>query len=326
MTESRDQAIENIAAAIEQNQRFLVATHVRPDGDAIGAVLAMTSILQRLQKQARPFCQDPVPPGQAFLPGTEKIRSRPDGIDHYQVAVLVDCGEYSRVGPNLANAIRPIPTIINIDHHVNRDPFGTFFWVDPKASSTCEMLYLLTQRLHLSLDPDLATQLYTGLLTDTGSFRFSNTSHRALEVASRLAAAGAEPAAIAQQVYESSTPQRLVLLAQVLNTVQFYRNDRLVVAELTQKMFNRSAASPTDSDGFIDLLRSVQSVQVAVLFRESHDGMVHVSLRSKGQSDVAAFARSYGGGGHHNAAAFHLQSELLLAKAEVIQKLTDYLS
>jgi phosphoesterase RecJ-like protein len=318
--------LDAIAEAIEQHQRFLVATHVRPDGDAVGSLLAMTRLLQRMHKSADPFCQDPVPPGHDFLAGVDQIRSEPARGNHYQVAVLVDCGDYTRVGPTLASLIKDISVVINIDHHLSKTPFGSIHWVDPKASSTCELLYLLARRLQLELDPELATQLYTGLLTDTGSFRYSNTNHRALEIASQLAAAGAEPAAIAEQVYESASPQRLHLLAQVLAGVQFFQGDRLAAAELTQKMIAQSGASQNDSEGFIDLLRAVKPVQIAVLFRENPDGLVHVSLRSKGDADVAAFARRYNGGGHRNAAAFRVQSDLQLAKVEILQQLMDTMS
>lgn len=326
MTESPTPAINAAVDLIEGHETFLVATHVRPDGDAVGSLLAMTRLLRLRGKSADPFCQDPVPPGHDFLAGVERIRNRPDNGDVYQVAVLVDCGDLARVGPTLARYIEKVPVIINIDHHSMTAPFGTVHWVDPNASSTCELLYLLTVRLGLELDPALATQLYTGLMTDTGSFRFANTHHRALEIAGRLVAAGARPAVIAQHVYESATPERLRLLAQVLDGTEFLLNDRLAAAELTQDMIARCGAAQTDGEGFIDLLRSVRSVEIAAIFREGPDGVVHVSLRSKGTVDVAAFARRHGGGGHRNAAAFRLSGERLAGKTEILQQLVGTLA
>lgn len=326
MTESPTPILNAAVDLIERHDKFLVATHIRPDGDAVGSLLAMTRLLQLRGKSADPFCQDPVPPGHDFLAGVERIRSRPDNGDLYQVAVLVDCGDLARVGPTLARYIEKVPVIINIDHHLMTTPFGTVHWVDAGASSTCELLYLLSVRLGLELDPELATQLYTGLMTDTGSFRFANTHHRALEIAGRLAAAGARPAAIAQQVYESATPERLRLLAQVLAAAEFFQSDRLAAAELTQDMIAHCGAAQTDGEGFIDLLRSVRTVEIAALFREGSDGVVHVSLRSKGTVDVAAFARRHGGGGHRNAAAFRLQGERPAAKAEILQQLMGTLA
>ena len=180
------------------------------------------------------------------------------------------------------------------------------------------MLYDLALALPVALDPDIASQLYLGLLTDTGSFRFANTNQRVLEIATNLVAAGAMPDAIAQQVYDSASPQRLRLLATVLSSVFFASEDRLAAAMLTQNMFAETGTSPDDSDGFINHLRSVKSVEMAMLFREESHDLTHVSLRSKGEVDVASFAKRYHGGGHRRAAAFRMSG----AAADIGQELT----
>lgn len=306
MSETPNQTMHAIATAIEKHQRFLIATHVRPDGDAIGSLLALAFMLRQLRKTVVPFCQDPPPPGAEFLPGTGDIHHDLPRPADYEVAILVDCGEFQRVGAKLAESIRQIPYLINIDHHLNGAPFGDLFWVTPSASSTCEMLYELALILPVRVDSDIASQLYIGLLTDTGSFRFSNTNRRVLEIAAKLVAAGAQPAAIARQVYDSTSPQRLRLLAKVLSSVTFAAENRLATARVTQAMFAETGSSATDSDGFIDHLRSVKSVEMAMLFREDNHGQVHVSLRSKGEVDVARFAKRYQGGGHRQAAAFNM--------------------
>jgi bifunctional oligoribonuclease and PAP phosphatase NrnA len=172
------------------------------------------------------------------------------------------------------------------------------------------MLYDLASALQLPLDPEIATQLYTGLLTDTGSFRHSNTNGRVLKIAGDLVAAGADPARIAQEVYDSGTPARLQLLAQVLSTISFHAEDRVAAASLTQRMLQDTQTSPMDSEGFINHLRSVQSVEIAILFREGSNGVIHVSLRSKRDADVSALAQRHGGGGHKNAAAFRTQGTI----------------
>lgn len=310
MNDSRIETIRKIVNVVDQHQRFLVATHIRPDGDAVGSVLALASMLRKLGKEADSYCQDPVPPGQEFLSGAQDILHGGDlQPSRYEVVILVDCGELNRVGgESVVEAVRRIPFLINIDHHLNDVPFGNVNWVDPGASSTCELLYDLFPHLvpGSRIDPDLAAQLYTGLMTDTGSFRFSNTNQRVLHIAADLVAAGASPAYIAEQVFDSASPQRLHLLAKVLSTVDYGCNHRLATAELTQKMFRETETSPVDSEGFINHLRSVKSVEMAMLFREDEKGAVHVSLRSKGEVDVAAFARRHGGGGHRHAAALHV--------------------
>jgi phosphoesterase RecJ-like protein len=318
--------IREIVSSIHEHKRFLIASHIRPDGDAVGSALALTFMLRKLGKQADPYCQDPVPPGQEFLPGVDLIRHALPVASSYDAAILVDCGEFSRVGSALSESIRQIPFLINIDHHVSKAPFGNIYWVEPSASSTCEMLYDLSLNLPLSLDPEIASQLYTGLLTDTGSFRFTNTTKRVLEIATSLVSAGAKPAYIAQQVYDSASPQRLRLLARVLATVSFFADDRLATAELSRKMFTETATSAVDSEGFINHLRSIKQVEMAMIFREEKDGPINVSMRSKGSVDVATFAQTYGGGGHRQAAAFRVPGTLETVRAEYTGKALDYLT
>lgn len=325
MNNTKDPAVRKITEIIERDNRFLVATHVRPDGDAVGSLLGMTFILRKLGKEADPYCQDPVPPAYAFLPGSGEILHHLDSPSEYDTAIFVDCGSYLRVGNGLADSIRGIPTLINIDHHVSKAPFGNPFWVTPAVSSTCEMLYHLSRDLRLPLDAVIASQLYTGLLTDTGSFRFSNTSRSVLQIAAELVAAGARPADIAEQVYESASPQSIQLLARMLATIAFAADNRLATAELSQKMFKETATTPVDSEGFINHLRSVEPVELAMLFREDDNGKVHVSMRSKGNVDVAAFAQRYDGGGHRRAAAFHVSGDLQKMRDEFTQQALNYL-
>jgi bifunctional oligoribonuclease and PAP phosphatase NrnA len=325
MSSSEYDSIENLVVSIRSNQRFLVATHVRPDGDAIGSVLSMTRLLLRMGKRADPYCQDPAPTAYKFLPAAQSIRNTVSQPSLYDVAVLVDCGELLRVGPSLLESIRQIPFLISIDHHVSHTPFGDLFWNRTSASSTCEMLYDLCLSLELTIDGDLATTLYTGLLADTGSFRFSNTNQRVLEIAADLVASGADPAFIAEQVYDSASVESLHLLARVLATLTFHANGRLATAEMNQKMFSETAAAPADAEGFINFLRSVKPVEMAMLFREGTEGNVHVSMRSKGEVDVASFARRQGGGGHRHAAAFEVSGRLGAIRSRFTQEAQLYL-
>lgn len=311
MNRQNHNEIQSILEVLDSGSRFLIATHVRPDGDAVGSVLAMTFILRRLGKEADPYCQDPIMSSHEFLPGSSLIRHVVEAPEAYDVAIMVDCGDFHRVGSSLEVVIERIPHLINIDHHLSSAPFGNISWVEPTASSTCEMLYDLATSIPITPAPELATQLYTGLLTDTGSFRFSNTTERVLEVARHLVNCGADPSYVAEQVYDSSSPQRIQLLARVLATVQFHESDQLVTAELTQQMFNETGTTPSDTESFINHLRSVKTARMAILFREEQDGIINVSMRSKGLVDVSSLAKSYGGGGHFHAAACRLRGSTL---------------
>ncbi|MEJ5365835.1 MAG: bifunctional oligoribonuclease/PAP phosphatase NrnA [Desulfosoma sp.] len=321
----RTRVLAALKQVIDSGRRFAVATHVRPDGDAVGSVLALTTMLRLLGKTADPYCEDPPPPGHDFLAGIEDIRHTWPASATYDTAVLVDCGEFNRVGPTLSEPLSRIPVLVNIDHHVNLDPFGTVSWVDPTASSTCELLYDLAVYLEVPWTADLAAQLYTGILTDTGSFRFSNTTRKVLAIATDLVGHGAQPAFIASRIYDSGSPQRLRLLARVLSTVAFDAGDRLATAELSQAMFRETGTCRSDAESFINHLRSIRTVLMAALFREEGDGTVHVSLRSKEPVDVAAFARRYGGGGHRQAAAFRTQGSLADVRAAVTRAAREYI-
>jgi len=216
--------------------------------------------------------------------------------------------------------------MINIDHHVANKPFGNLRWVEPAASSTCEMLFDLCEELSLTPDADLASALYTGILTDTGSFRFSNTNRRVFEIASVLVGLGADPAGIAGNVYDSASPEKLKLLAQVLGTMEFHAGSRIVTAELTRSMLSNSASSYMESEGFINHLRSVKSVDLAILFRETDDGRVHISLRSRAGIDVARLAQRHGGGGHLQAAACRIPGTINSVRSMFIGEAVNYIN
>ncbi len=326
MSKSRTGKIREVISAIRANERFLIATHVRPDGDAIGALLGMKLVLERLGKKADPFCRDNLPPEFEFLPETETVSALPPPDARYDAAILVDCGDLDRVGDALFDFIKNrVPVVINIDHHVTARPFGTSHWVETGASSTCEMIFDLCMHLSLPPDPDLASLLYTGIVTDTGSFRFANTNRRVFEITTVLVEAGADPAYIAQGVYDSTSPEKLSLLATALGTVEFHANSRLASAELSRAMLERTKTSYADSEGFINHLRSVKTVELAVFFREGSDGLIHVSLRSRNGIDVATFAQRHGGGGHRLAAACRIQGTLRAVRSMIVKEALEYL-
>ncbi len=317
--------IQEIVKVILANRRFIVTTHVRPDGDALGSLLALVFMLRRLGKQVDAYCQDPVPHLYAFLPGADTVLQGVPPNTHHDAAILVDCGDLLRVGPQLAEKIRQLPLLINIDHHVSSESFGHVCWIESSASSTCEMLFHLFGHLPAAIDPEIATQLYTGMLTDTGSFRFSNTNKSVLEIAAKLVEAGAEPALIAERVFDSTLPQTLRLLARVLSTVSFHADNRLATAELSLGMYAETSTTPAESEGFINHLRSVEPVRMAMMFREDEGGIIHVSTRSKGSVDVAAFAQRHGGGGHKRAAAFRVEGGIDEVRREYTRQAVKYL-
>lgn len=282
---------------------YLILTHVRPDGDAIGALLALMLVLEEKGKKVEAVCEGGIPDYLLFLSGAERVLTDVSDYNGFNAVVYLDCGAPDRAGEKYLPEKFPNAQAINIDHHVQEKPFGDIYWIQIGASSTCEMLFDIFAEWRIRINSNVATCLYTGISTDTGSFQYSNTTEKVLRIAANLVASGADPHFVATQVYESKTPESFFLLAKLLNSVSYYANYKIAVARLTKSILDEVGAADHDSEGFVNMLRQVKPVRVVVLLREDEDGLIRVSLRSKGAYDVAAFAREFGGGGHVNAAA-----------------------
>ena len=317
--------IATIAREFKDNQHFLLATHVNPDGDAIGSLCGLALVLEQMDKQVVAFCQDQVPGFLQFLPYSDRIvreLPRPDG---FQVAVVLDCGELDRIG-NAANILQDVPKIIHIDHHSSGDGFGHLNLVRPECSSTAEILSEIFQAIPVALEQQAAENIYTAILTDTGSFRFANTTARALAIAAEMVSLGVVPDKVAREVYDSMSPERLRLLALSLNTLTLRSNGRLTAILVSRQMLEETGASATETDGFVNYPRSINGAEVSILFRETDAGLVNVSLRSRGRYNVAEFAQLYDGGGHRNAAAFRCKGPLTEVVEEILAAAEDFIA
>jgi phosphoesterase RecJ-like protein len=301
--------IAAIARELRDNERFLLTTHVNPDGDAIGSLGALALVLEDLGKKVVAYCQDEIPGFLRFLPYSDRIVREIPGLDRFDVAVVLDCGELDRIG-NAAGVLQHVEKIIHIDHHSSSDDFGQLNLVRPECSSTAEILYEIFQAIPASLSPEAAENIYTAILTDTGSFRFANTTARALDIAAEMVALGVAPDKIASEVYDSMSPERLRLLALSLNTLALRVNGRLATMQVSRRMLEETKTTVMDTDGFVNYPRGINTAEMAIFFREMDSGKVNVSLRSRGRLNVAEFARNYDGGGHHNAAAFRAAGSL----------------
>ena len=309
--------IEAIAKELRDNKTFFLTTHVNPDGDAIGSLGALALILEDLGKQVVAYCQDEIPGFLRFLPYSERIVREIPGSKRFDLAVVLDCGELDRIG-NAAEALQQVEKIIHIDHHSSSDDFGQLNLVRPECSSTAEILYEIFQAIPASLSLEAAENIYTAVLTDTGSFRFANTTARALDIAAEMVALGVAPDKIASEVYDSISPERLRLLALSLNTLTLRANGRLATMQVSRGMLEETKTSVMDTDGFVNYPRGINTAEMAIFFREMDPGKVNVSLRSRGRLNVAEFARNYDGGGHHNAAAFRAEGSLTEVVEEVL--------
>ncbi|MBI5014587.1 MAG: bifunctional oligoribonuclease/PAP phosphatase NrnA [Deltaproteobacteria bacterium] len=298
---SRTNQIAEVRAALLGADRLLLVSHHNPDGDAIGSSLALAAGLGALGKECDVVNVDGVPLNLTWLPLAERVLLHPEAAARYEAVVLLDCGNPSRTGLEPA-VFDGVPTTVNIDHHPGNGDFGHANLVDPDACATAELVWEVLQALAAPVGYSAAVSIYTAVLTDTGSFRFSNANASAFDIASKMVARGVSPALVAQLVYDQQPIGRLRLLSQVLETLELSPRDKAASVLVTQAMFRETHTGVEDVDGFVNHPRSILGVEVGILLREEGPARYRVALRSKGRVDVSRIAREFGGGGHRNAA------------------------
>jgi bifunctional oligoribonuclease and PAP phosphatase NrnA len=297
--------------------------HVHPDADVLGTLLALGMALEAAGWTVAYGGPHPVPEPLGFLPGAERYR-RLTGVEgRFDLAVLTDCPDPGRTEGLIDSARRAAGVVVNIDHHPDNRRYGSVNWVDPTAAATGEMVYALIVALGLPVKPAIATNLFTAIHMDTGSFRYSNVTPATFRIAADLVAAGAAPAFVSAQIYERRTPEALEELGRVLGRVQVSPDGRIAWLALPAG-FVRSVF--VEAEDLVNYPRSIGTVQVAVLLREGEPGTVKVSLRAKGEVDVNRIAARFGGGGHPNAAGCVVSGTLEGATGEVLAAVRQALS
>jgi bifunctional oligoribonuclease and PAP phosphatase NrnA len=310
--------LRRIREQIGRHRVFLITAHERPDGDAIGSELALCQMLKSLGKEAVVYNQDRTPENYLFLPGSDRIVHELPPLQSFDAAFILDCSELERVGRE-SSRIGTIPDLVNIDHHVSNGGFCDVRLIDPQASSTGELIFRLVREMDLAVTGEMATCLYTAILTDTGGFRYGNTRRGALLTAADLVGAGADPQWISENVYEMDSPAKIRLLAAVLPTLTLEEGGRVGSLVVLQKALADAGAFPDHTEGFVDLPRSIRGVEISILYAELPDGRFKLSMRSKGIVNVERVARAFGGGGHINAAGCRMDGELPEIRRRVIE-------
>ncbi|MDP9120418.1 MAG: bifunctional oligoribonuclease/PAP phosphatase NrnA [Acidobacteriota bacterium] len=315
-------APEDLLRKIRQGNRFLLTSHVNPDGDAIGSELGLARLLRRLGKGAVVWNHDPMPTLYQPLPGSDRVHSGaepPAGFpDVFDGIIVLECPSPDRTG--LEEHLAALP-VINIDHHLGNQHYGAVNWVDSAAPAVGEMIYRLAQALKVALDAETASCFYLTLVTDTGGFRYSNATSAAFEAAASLVREGAQPEQVSLWLYESQPLAVMRLLGEMLGTLEMHAGGRIATVRLDPEMFRRAGAAPGDSEGLIDHPRSVAGVDAVALIRQREDGSSKISLRSRGDVDVEKVARHHGGGGHKNAAGYALEGDPKQVLREVVDEL-----
>nr|WP_245302219.1 bifunctional oligoribonuclease/PAP phosphatase NrnA [Symbiobacterium terraclitae] len=311
----------DLAAAsrmIRDAQRILFFMHVQPDGDSIGSTLGMIRALRQMGKEAVMVGVDPIPPMYHFLPGWDSYRVEWQDVDgEWDLSCFLDCGDLERVGDALPAVQRGRRTL-NVDHHATNTAFAEFNYLDFSAAAVGELAYRILREIGAPIDPETALCLYTSLVTDTGGFRYDSTGPSTHRVAADLIELGARPYDVAQAIFETESLPRLALLARALQTLRLDGGGRVAWMVITREMLREAGAQEHDAEGVVNYARSVSGVEVGILFKETPDGRVRVSLRSRKTADVGAVAKGFGGGGHARAAGCTLYTGLDEAVGQVL--------
>lgn len=312
--------LDEALAFMRSAESFLVVSHVQPDGDAISSTVVVGWLLQKLGKSAVLINEDELPSRLSYLYQFDSIinykLSPPEQT--YDAIIAIDCADYRRIG-EVSGSFAPEAKLLNIDHHPTNNGFGAVNVIRAEAAATVEILFDLIERAGISLDLDCATAIYTGLLTDTGGFRYSNTSPRVMEIASRLLAVGVSGNELADHLLEKMTMAKLKLLQIALNRLEFTDNLEIGWVFIGKDDLRDTGAVSEDLEGIVNYALNVDGVEVGILFKETEDGAVKASLRSAGKANVAAIAQSFGGGGHVRAAGCRLEGPLSDAISHLVE-------
>ncbi len=304
--------IDEVLKEIRNRQSFLLTSHARPDGDAVGSALGFAQILRGMDKRADVALADGVPHIYRALPDSESVLAGNKVDGDYDAVILLECESVQRT--RLEGLERHF--LINIDHHISAKPFANLNWIDPSACATAEMIFRLAKQAGVAISPTLATCLYTAILTDTGAFCFVGTNERTFVLAQELVRAGADPSRIAQNVYFSNPLSKMRVLGLALSNL--HRERALAWMHLTRDAMERVGATDEDCEGLVNYALAIENVEVAIFLREQANGRWRVSLRSKGSVNVSGIAEYFGGGGHECASGFSVEGPLSTATERVV--------
>ena len=286
-----------VAAELRKRQRFVIASHIRPDGDAIGSSLAMAYALRQLGKHVRVVSHDPPPPPMEAFPGVKDIEITDRVDDPGDAVIVMEAGDLTRTG--ITGLDRGF--VVNIDHHLGNTMYGAVNWFDVSAAACGEMVFDLVRELGVPLTREIALHVYIAILTDTGSFHYSNISTRTFDICRQCVEAGVEPAAVARSVFDSNNLGRLKLFGAVLSRMELDGGGRLATLMVDRRLAADCGGTYEDTEGVINLPLTVKDIRAVVLFKENGPDDWRISMRSKEDVDINAVARQFGGGGHKNA-------------------------
>jgi phosphoesterase RecJ-like protein len=315
MTQNSVAPVDRIVEAIRSRQRFVLSSHSRPDGDSIGSQLAMAYALRALGKDVSIVNKDRAPGPMLQFPGVDGILIADEVTGEFGAAIIMECSDLARTGVKGLDR----SFVINVDHHPGNTGFGDLNWFDSTASACGEMVFDLVRALGVPLSVEIATHVYLAILTDTGSFHYSGITPRTFEICKETLEAGVDPVQIARMVYDSNHMGRLKLFGSVLSAMQIDRTGHIAIVYVDYAMARAAGGTYEDTEGLVNLPLTVKEIEAVVFFKQEKDDEYRVSLRSKGEIDIGAVAKSFGGGGHKNAAGCTVRGPIDGLRREIVE-------
>lgn len=319
--------IENAVKAVREFKRFLITSHVNLEGDSLGSQLAMANLLKSLGKEFVIFDHDRVPSHYQFLPNVNRVRNDINRQEKkFDAAIVLDCPNLNRTG-KVKEAVKKVGYIINIDHHISNENFGNINWVEKDVSSVGEMIHALYKKIGSPLTKEAALYLYIAILTDTGSFNYSNTSSATHEIVSELLGFGIAPGDISESIYQNKPLGDVKLLGKAISSLKVVFGGKVAYMVIRSNLLKATKTGPASCENFVNVARSVKGVEVAVFFREDmkQKNFFHASFRSNRDADVNKIAGYFGGGGHKKASGCAIKGSLGKVKKMVLGRIKDEL-
>lgn len=316
-----DQLLE-IKDKVEDAENIFLASHIQPDGDNLGSLLGLAKALSNIGKDVYILKSDEIPEDFKFLPGIEDIKEY-DG-QNIDLFISLDCADENRLGENTRH-MKNANFVINIDHHMTNTKYGDINIVDSKAAATGELVYLVIDFLGIDLDEDIATNLYTAISTDTGSFIYENTSSQTHAITSKLIDAGARTQDVSINIYQSNSLDKTRLFIEVIKDIELIYNNRVSIATVSQEKLKATNTSMDDTEGIVSFIRDIETVELAILFKEIEKDEIKLSMRSKKEVNVSDLCAKFDGGGHKRAAGCTIYKDLNTAKKLVLKEIEKVL-
>lgn len=314
---------KNALDLINKYNNIFICSHIQPDGDSLGSVLALAMAIKKYNDKAnvKVIKVDNIPKDFLFLPGVDMFKEY-DEEDEVDLFISLDSSDKERLG-NGEYFLSKAKAVINIDHHITNEKFGNINIVIPSASATCEIVYKFINMMNIDIDKDIASCLYTGINTDTGRFMYSNTTYEVHMIVAELMKTGIDTDYINRNIYQNKSIEKTKLFIEALNKLELYNNDKVAITMITQEMLDKTKATIEDSEGIVSFIRDIDTIEVACLLKEISENEIKVSLRSKEYVDVSKICIKFNGGGHKRAAGCTINKNLNVAKKMILDEIIN---